>query len=110
MLTDFSKLRYAKQLSLWLCVVLLAKLLNQLIIVLFAGPLRMFAAMVFAPLVMDPASKQVIVMLVTPALLNPFQLWITDSYLQKKRIAGPSRFSRADSTRHIELASESEQS
>lgn len=97
MMTDFSKLRYAKQLSLWLCVVLLAKLLNQLLIVLFAGPLRMFAAMVFAPLVMDPASKQVIVMLVTPALLNPFQFWITDSYLRKKRVAGPSRFSRTDS-------------
>ena len=85
---EFRWHRYAKQLALWLFVVSLMKLAMVGLLVALSRPLLGLGQLVLARLDGSPKAKLAVVMIVTPLIMNSFQLWLVDAFLREKKDAG----------------------
>ncbi|CAK9046343.1 unnamed protein product [Durusdinium trenchii] len=81
---EFQAIMYAKQLGMWLTIVTFMKLFMVVLMVLLAKPLTLAARECLKPF-MNPLLKLLVVMIVTPAVMNAFQLWVTDNFLKLGR-------------------------
>lgn len=77
--------RYTKQLVVWLMVVTGMKILMVFLMVTFASMLQGVAATVLAPVADSPRVKLLIVMILTPLLMNSFQLWVVDNFIRSQK-------------------------
>jgi len=75
--------RYLKQLALWLVVVSGMKLSIVLLMIVCSAPLQFLASIALKPFIQRPATKLIVVMVLTPMCMNAFQFWVTDNFLQK---------------------------
>jgi len=80
---DFT--RYMKQLLVWLVIVSCMKILMVMVMFIFSGPLLAVAGVVLAPFLTQPWLKLLVVMIVFPLIMDGFQIWIVDNFIQKKR-------------------------
>eukprot|EP00927_Polykrikos_kofoidii_P052753 TRINITY_DN4669_c0_g1_i1.p1 TRINITY_DN4669_c0_g1~~TRINITY_DN4669_c0_g1_i1.p1 ORF type:complete len:331 (+),score=65.83 TRINITY_DN4669_c0_g1_i1:69-995(+) len=76
--------KYAKQLANWLLIVVAMKLCMLVLMVIFALPLQAVAHLVLTPVSSNSAVKLLVVMIVTPVIMNAFQFWVTDNIIKKK--------------------------
>ena len=81
--------RYYKQLVLWLVVVTVMKLTVLVFLVVFEPLLAYLAALALSPVRGDYKAKLVVVMVITPVIMNSLQFWVTDSFLKKHGPPGP---------------------
>lgn len=72
-----------KQLSSWLLIIFVTKLVIALLIVAFEKPLSAIARWLFAPLQPYPKTELALVMIACPVLMNALQFWVQDSFLKK---------------------------
>eukprot|EP00922_Rhytidocystis_sp_ex-Travisia-forbesii_P057235 GHVS01084796.1.p1 GENE.GHVS01084796.1~~GHVS01084796.1.p1 ORF type:complete len:119 (+),score=12.44 GHVS01084796.1:638-994(+) len=72
------------------------KLTMVLVMIIAHTPLEFTAGMVLEPLVNRPKAKLIIVMIVTPFLMNTFQLWLTDNFIKKQTPARSSNSPRVE--------------
>ncbi|CAK9107898.1 unnamed protein product [Durusdinium trenchii] len=84
LLESAEAIMYAKQLGMWLTIVTFMKLFMVVLMVLLAKPLTLAARECLKPF-MNPLLKLLVVMIVTPAVMNAFQLWVTDNFLKLGR-------------------------
>ena len=85
--------KYFKQLFIWLAIVSIMKCTMVLIMVIAHVPLVALASLVLSPFKTNPDLKLIIVMVITPLIMNTVQFWITDSFTKKKAPVadGPKR-------------------
>mmetsp|Transcript_7006 Transcript_7006/g.18849 ORF Transcript_7006/g.18849 Transcript_7006/m.18849 type:complete len:226 (-) Transcript_7006:70-747(-) len=81
----FSYVRYSAQLAVWLACVTGMKVIVMTFMFLFHGPLQKVAD-TFLDLFEKggPQMQLVVVMLLTPCLMNAFQFWLTDNFIKKR--------------------------
>lgn len=78
--------RYMIQLSLWLSIILLSKIIILLLILVpFKSLLQKFGDILVHPLVNDPKTELVVVMIIVPLVMNSFQYWIQDTFLKDRK-------------------------
>eukprot|EP00746_Dinoflagellata_sp_MGD_P040469 gnl/MRDRNA2_/MRDRNA2_19781_c0_seq1.p1 gnl/MRDRNA2_/MRDRNA2_19781_c0~~gnl/MRDRNA2_/MRDRNA2_19781_c0_seq1.p1 ORF type:complete len:172 (+),score=24.77 gnl/MRDRNA2_/MRDRNA2_19781_c0_seq1:215-730(+) len=75
--------RYVKQLVLWCSVVASMKVVMVILMIAFAFIFGPLSAWILSPLEDAPKAKLVVVMIITPGMMNALQLWITDNFLRK---------------------------
>lgn len=75
----FSYIRYAKQLACWLAVVTVMKFAMVGFILVESPQLEWIASTVLSPLADIPKVKLVLVMVVTPGVMNSVQFWLVDN-------------------------------
>lgn len=75
---------YVKQLCLWLVIVSLMKLSMVELMMVAHDPLQSAASSVLGTLQQRPQAKLIVVMIVTPLIMNAFQLWVVDSFIKKQ--------------------------
>ncbi|CAE8687189.1 unnamed protein product, partial [Polarella glacialis] len=73
---------FARQLLDWQVLVIVQKLLLGGLVLNFRSTMAAFAEMLLGWLDEYPRSKLVVVMVITPLVLNVFALWTADSFLQ----------------------------
>ena len=76
--------KYFTQLSVWIVIVSIMKCTMVLIMLVAHVPLVAIASFVLSPLKNHPDWKLIVVMVVTPLVMNSVQFWITDSFTRKK--------------------------
>jgi hypothetical protein len=76
---------FLSQLSVWLSIVILNKLLIVCLLALtpIIQPLDKLISLLFQPLHNTPKLELVLVMILIPSLLNSVQFWVTDSFLKR---------------------------
>ncbi|OQR86617.1 hypothetical protein ACHHYP_10346 [Achlya hypogyna] len=72
------------QLTSWLVIILLTKVIIGRVILLFHPQLEGFGDALFEPLRDFPRTELVLVMIACPCLMNGLQFWVQDSFLKKK--------------------------
>mmetsp|Transcript_61637 Transcript_61637/g.133466 ORF Transcript_61637/g.133466 Transcript_61637/m.133466 type:complete len:228 (-) Transcript_61637:349-1032(-) len=77
--------KYLKQLSVWLLCVTGMKLIIVLLMFIFSDYFSRAAAFVLSPFKNDPKLKLVVVMILTPCVMNALQFWLTDNFIQKQK-------------------------
>mmetsp|Transcript_12770 Transcript_12770/g.37185 ORF Transcript_12770/g.37185 Transcript_12770/m.37185 type:complete len:249 (+) Transcript_12770:128-874(+) len=82
---EFQMVRYMKQLMVWLLVVTLMKLAVLGIMAVCKTPLIAAAAWILRPFLKTPWIKLLVVMILTPLIMNAFQFWVTDNFIKKHR-------------------------
>jgi len=87
---------YIRQLIIWLLVVSSMKLIMVLMIITFDTPLQVISGAVLKPFLNSPASKLIVVMVLTPMCMNAFQFWVTDNFIKKKGSARGSQLQRGE--------------
>merc|ERR1719487_1937613 len=80
---SFHKTNYAKQLVVWLLVVTGMKLTMLLLMIVAALPLQTVAHAVLAPCMQSDELKLLVVMIMTPFIMNSFQFWVVDNIIKK---------------------------
>lgn len=85
MVYDLTCAQCLLQISIWLCIILLSKLiLLGIILVPLHRYLGDFGDMVIHPLIGHPEVELVVVMIVVPLIMNVCQFWIQDVFLKDK--------------------------
>jgi hypothetical protein len=79
--------KYFRQLFIWLFIVSIMKCTMVLIMVIANVPLVEIASFILSPFKYSPDLKLIIVMVLTPLVMNMVQFWITDSFTRKKSTA-----------------------
>jgi hypothetical protein len=87
----FDKVKYAKQLVVWLAIVSGMKLSMVLLMIVFGTPLQATAGFILSPFMTSPELKLLAVMIVTPICMNALQFWITDNFIKKQDSKDKSR-------------------
>lgn len=89
--------KYFKQLFIWLFIVSIMKSTMVLIMLVAYVPLLALALFVLSPFKNNAELKLIIVMVLTPLIMNTVQFWITDSFTKKKApvAEGPKRHPEA---------------
>merc|ERR1712232_306353 len=77
--SNINWLNYLKQVFLWLLVVQLMKAIMVLLLVIQTPQLSWLAGAVLHPLAATPQLKLVIVMILTPGIMNSLQFWLQDN-------------------------------
>jgi hypothetical protein len=76
--------RYFKQLILWL-VICSGMKACMVVLMVTASPVLLFvASVVLAPFLGNAFLKLIIVMILTPCVMNAFQLWMVDNFIKKQ--------------------------
>merc|ERR1719161_2104554 len=75
--------KYLKQLAVWLFIVALMKLVVLALMVLFADQFQSVAQSVLKPFLADANLKLLVVMILTPMVMNAFQFWVVDNFIKK---------------------------
>merc|ERR1712118_584692 len=78
------KAKYFKQLVVWLMVVSVMKVIMLLFMLIAQYPLQAFAGTVLQPFMNHPNFKLLVVMIVTPLIMNSLQFWLVDNIIRKK--------------------------
>lgn len=73
---------YIYQLTIWVLVVILSKLISLGLVVLCYNVFNELGEILLRPLTATPKLKLIFVMLICPIVLNVLQFWFTDSFLQ----------------------------
>jgi hypothetical protein len=81
----FESSMYLKQLVFWLLIVTLMKLSMVVIMMLFHSALLGAAKLALAPFAFNATLTLLVVMIITPFIMNTFQFWMVDNLLKKKR-------------------------
>eukprot|EP00811_Abedinium_folium_P002715 NODE_12494_length_1221_cov_9.744973.p1 GENE.NODE_12494_length_1221_cov_9.744973~~NODE_12494_length_1221_cov_9.744973.p1 ORF type:complete len:246 (+),score=71.70 NODE_12494_length_1221_cov_9.744973:121-858(+) len=81
---SFDRYRYLKQLLVWGVVVSGMKLSMLLLMVLAAQQLQALAHFMLMPFFANSSIKLLVVMIVTPMIMNSFQFWVVDNIIKKK--------------------------
>ena len=76
--------KYFRQLFIWIFIVSIMKSTMVLIMLIAHVPLVAVAQFVLSPFKYNPDLKLIIVMVLTPLIMNTVQFWITDSFTKKK--------------------------
>lgn len=79
--------KYFRQLFVWLFIVSVMKCTMVLIMLVGHVPLIAIATWVLSPFRKNAELKLMIVMVITPLIMNMVQFWITDSFTKKKPVA-----------------------
>ncbi|DAZ92415.1 TPA: hypothetical protein N0F65_000199 [Lagenidium giganteum] len=74
---------WLKQLSAWILVIFVTKMIIAFIILLLEQPLSACAIWLFKPLQPYPRVELAIVMIACPCLMNALQFWVQDNFLKK---------------------------
>lgn len=77
--SDIEFVKYFKQVSVWLLVVLSMKGVMVVIMLVMAPQLIAAANFLLSPVDADPNVELVLVMIVTPAIMNSLQFWLQDN-------------------------------
>lgn len=80
---------YFYQLTFWLIIVIIAKILLAAFQLLFADVLEAFGNFVLYPVRNHGRVKLVIIMIIVPLLLNSMQFWIQDNILKLNKEVYP---------------------
>eukprot|EP00929_Paragymnodinium_shiwhaense_P064403 TRINITY_DN32248_c0_g1_i2.p2 TRINITY_DN32248_c0_g1~~TRINITY_DN32248_c0_g1_i2.p2 ORF type:complete len:123 (-),score=43.89 TRINITY_DN32248_c0_g1_i2:345-713(-) len=75
---------YIKQLTLWIVIVTLMKGSMVMFMSTAAELLIAIATSVLSPFASLSTVKLLVVMILTPFLMNSFQFWMTDNFIKKK--------------------------
>ena len=75
---------YAKQLGLWIAVLITMKIVILLLLVVAHDPLRIAADAALVLVSRDPRSRLLIVMIYTPLFMNALQFVVVDCFLKKR--------------------------
>merc|ERR1719464_2518867 len=70
---------YAKQLAAWLLVVSGMKVAMVALMLVLAASIYEYSSLLLSPLESDPTAKLVVVMIVTPCVMNGVQFWLQDN-------------------------------
>jgi hypothetical protein len=76
--------KYFRQLFIWIFIVSIMKSTMVLIMVIANVPLIELASFILSPFKSNPDLKLIVVMVLTPLVMNMIQFWITDSFTKKK--------------------------
>eukprot|EP00397_Hematodinium_sp_SG-2012_P017985 GEMP01018406.1.p1 GENE.GEMP01018406.1~~GEMP01018406.1.p1 ORF type:complete len:263 (+),score=38.83 GEMP01018406.1:23-811(+) len=79
-----NKGRYIKQLAMWLVVVSLMKLSMLVVMLTMCAPLQVISSFILQPVIGSPKLELIVVMCITPFLMNALQFWLFDNFLKKK--------------------------
>ena len=79
--------KYFRQLFVWLFIVSIMKCTMVLIMLVGHVPLVGIATWVLSPFRKNAELKLMMVMVITPLIMNMVQFWITDSFTKKKPVA-----------------------
>eukprot|EP00928_Gymnodinium_smaydae_P032446 TRINITY_DN23496_c0_g1_i2.p1 TRINITY_DN23496_c0_g1~~TRINITY_DN23496_c0_g1_i2.p1 ORF type:complete len:253 (+),score=64.35 TRINITY_DN23496_c0_g1_i2:456-1214(+) len=99
--------RYTKQLTVWLTIVTLMKFV-VLAIIWKASLLRTIAYWALLAFALTPRLKLVVVMVLTPVVMNSFQFWFVDEFI-KKRDRRAETVAASGATADLENANEERQ-
>lgn len=72
------------QLIVWMCIVVIAKLLTLYMLFQFIFPLNDIISVVFSVFHDKPEIELVLVMIIIPTIMNTIQFWVTDTFLKKQ--------------------------
>eukprot|EP00922_Rhytidocystis_sp_ex-Travisia-forbesii_P032297 GHVS01048017.1.p1 GENE.GHVS01048017.1~~GHVS01048017.1.p1 ORF type:complete len:370 (+),score=81.86 GHVS01048017.1:66-1112(+) len=86
---------WIRQILIWQFIVCAMKLTMVLVMVVAHTPLGLAAGLVLHPLAAHPKVKLIIVMVVTPFVMNTFQLWLTDNFIKKQNTVRTSTSPRS---------------
>jgi len=81
---DFDKAKYFKQLFVWLLVVTGMKGAMLILMIVAAIPLQAFAHAFLGIFMFSNEAKLVVVMIITPFIMNSFQFWVVDNIIKKQ--------------------------
>jgi hypothetical protein len=76
--------KYFQQLFIWIFIVSVMKCTMVVIMLLANVPLVELASFILSPFKTNPELKLIIVMVLTPLVMNMVQFWITDTFTKKK--------------------------
>eukprot|EP00922_Rhytidocystis_sp_ex-Travisia-forbesii_P032296 GHVS01048016.1.p1 GENE.GHVS01048016.1~~GHVS01048016.1.p1 ORF type:complete len:374 (+),score=86.96 GHVS01048016.1:66-1124(+) len=77
---------WIRQMLIWQFIVCAMKLTMVVVMLIAHTPLEIIAGAALSPLTNFPKGKLVVVMVLTPFVMNTFQLWITDSFIKKQEL------------------------
>lgn len=78
--------KYFRQLLIWIFIVSIMKCIMVVIMVVANVPLVELGLLVLSPFKTNPDLKLIIVMVLTPLIMNTVQFWITDTFTKKKAV------------------------
>eukprot|EP01056_Protomagalhaensia_sp_Gyna25_P000218 Protomagalhaensia_sp_Gyna_25__217@NODE_10_length_9035_cov_36_916852_g6_i2_p6_GENE_NODE_10_length_9035_cov_36_916852_g6_i2NODE_10_length_9035_cov_36_916852_g6_i2_p6_ORF_typecomplete_len264_score30_20STIMATE/PF12400_8/3_4e32_NODE_10_length_9035_cov_36_916852_g6_i227733564 len=81
---------WAFQLLVWLGVIAIMKFIILLFLVVGQNMFEAVAQLVLLPVHYSPNAKLLVVMILTPIVMNTFQYWITDNFIKFNEISYPS--------------------
>eukprot|EP00747_Dinoflagellata_sp_TGD_P189855 gnl/TRDRNA2_/TRDRNA2_50703_c0_seq1.p1 gnl/TRDRNA2_/TRDRNA2_50703_c0~~gnl/TRDRNA2_/TRDRNA2_50703_c0_seq1.p1 ORF type:complete len:280 (-),score=55.11 gnl/TRDRNA2_/TRDRNA2_50703_c0_seq1:86-925(-) len=76
--------KYFKQLLMWLAIVSAMKLIMVIIMMIGHGMFIQVAGLVLAPVTAAPTLELLVVMILTPFIMNSVQFWTTDNFIRKR--------------------------
>jgi hypothetical protein len=76
---------WAAQLTIWLVVVTLGKIICISILANFASPLNLFIEFLFQALRGHPEVELIVVMIIVPMIFNVACFWVTDTFLKQSQ-------------------------
>jgi hypothetical protein len=79
---------WGKQLCSWLLITAIVKVLCLILILIFLTPLSSLGTWIFSPLQDDPDAELLVVMIVTPVILNTLTFIVLDNFLMAKKGSG----------------------
>jgi hypothetical protein len=71
------------QLVVWMCIVIVAKLITLYLLLQFIQPLNFLVSHLFSVFHDKPQVELVLVMIIIPTIMNTIQFWVTDTFLKK---------------------------
>jgi antibiotic biosynthesis monooxygenase (ABM) superfamily enzyme len=72
------------QLVVWMCIVIVAKLMTLYLLLQFIQPLNFIVSHIFSVFHDKPQVELVLVMIIIPTIMNTVQFWVTDTFLKKR--------------------------
>ena len=96
--------KYFRQLLIWIFIVSIMKCTMVVIMVVGNVPLVHLGSFVLSPFKTNPDLKLIVVMVLTPLIMNTVQFWITDTFTKKKT---PQVSSQPASLKHPEANADS---
>ncbi|CEM22540.1 unnamed protein product [Vitrella brassicaformis CCMP3155] len=82
--------KWLRQLGLWEAIVVAMKMLMLMLMLAASAPLGWLADSLLSPLDGLPKGKLMVVMVLTPLIMNAFQYWVTDGFIKRQeREAAP---------------------
>ncbi|CEM22556.1 unnamed protein product [Vitrella brassicaformis CCMP3155] len=76
--------KWLRQLGLWEAIVVAMKMLMLMLMLAASAPLGWLADTLLSPLDGLPKGKLVVVMVLTPLIMNAFQYWVTDNFIKRQ--------------------------
>jgi hypothetical protein len=97
--------KWAYQISIWIVIILVVKMIIWASMNLFQDPLMFFGEVVLFPVSWNPDLELVSVMVVIPVVSNSIVFWITDSFLKNdKELQVETEFELLDETKKKPLS------